>query len=95
MKLLILRRVVGHSMVPALPPGTLVFGIGIYFGEFKPGQIVIIDHDGKEKIKRIDKIEDNKIFVLGDHLDTSIDSRQFGWLPFEAIKALVIWPRKT
>lgn len=85
------RRVVGHSMLPILPPGTLV--IGIESSKAKPGKVVIIEHDGKEKIKRIEKIEDNKIFVVGDHGADSSDSRQFGWLDKKAILAKIIWPR--
>lgn len=85
------RRVVGHSMVPALPPNTLV--IGIKTRVLKPGHIVIIEHEGKEKIKRIDQIKDNQIYVLGDHPETSKDSRHFGWLDITAAKAKIIWPR--
>lgn len=91
-KPLIVRRVVGHSMVPTLPPKTRVIGTG-FFKEVKVGQIVIIVHNDTEKIKRIDQIKDNQIFVLGDHPETSTDSRQFGWLPIEVIKARIFWPR--
>lgn len=90
----VIRRVMGHSMVPILPPRTLVFGWR-YFWRVKPGQVVVIEHDGIEKIKRIDQIEAEKIYVLGEHPEESTDSRHFGWLPQDTIKAVIVWPRTT
>ncbi|MES2971572.1 MAG: nickel-type superoxide dismutase maturation protease [Patescibacteria group bacterium] len=89
---LIIRRVNGHSMIPSLPPGTLVVGYK-YFRKLKPGHVVVVTHDKKEKIKRIDQINKQEVFLLGDHPDTSTDSRHFGWLPSENISARIIWPR--
>ncbi len=91
---LLLRRVTGHSMMPILPPRTLVFGWS-YFQRIKPGQVVVLEHDGIEKIKRVEKIEDDKVFVLGDHPLASTDSRHFGWLPKNLIKAVIVWPRTS
>jgi hypothetical protein len=78
-------------MVPILPPGTLVFAWRWYF-KLRPGDVVIFDHDGKEKIKRIEKIEDGKFFLLGDLPDESTDSRQLGWFDQAAIVAKVLSP---
>ena len=80
-------------MVPALPPRTLV--VGIRAKKLQPGDIVVITHDDKEKIKRIDQIKDDKIYVLGDHPETSTDSRHFGWLDRETVIARIIWPRPS
>lgn len=91
-KPLIIRRVVGHSMVPTLPPRTLVIGTGL-IKNIKPGHVVVIKHKGKEKIKRIDEIKDDTVFILGDHPETSTDSRHFGWLPVQDITAVIIWPK--
>lgn len=79
-------------MIPVLPPGTLVFGIR-YYRKLKPGHVVVVNHEGKEKIKRIEKIKDSQIFILGDHPETSTDSRQFGWLEKNQVTARIFWPR--
>lgn len=90
--MIIVRRVVGHSMMPVLLPGMLVFGVR-YFRKPKQGHVVMIYHDGKEKIKRIDQVKGDEIYVLGDHPQTSTDSRSFGWIPVACVKAKIFWPR--
>jgi signal peptidase S26 family len=87
-----IREIHGHSMLPVLPPGTLVFG-WCWFRSLKPGDIVIFIHEGKEKIKRIGELDDGRIFLLGDHAEASTDSRHFGWLDADAVVAKLIWPR--
>ncbi len=86
-----IRRVVGQSMSPKLPAGSLLLATQL-FRVLHPGEVVIIEHDGKQKVKRIERIEDNKLFVVGDNLEFSNDSRQFGWLEIDQIIAKVIWP---
>ena len=78
-------------MAPRLRPGMLVVATGCY-SKVQVGDIVIISHDGLEKIKRISDIKDDKIYILGDNLDASTDSRHFGWLARSSVLAKVIWP---
>lgn len=80
-------------MLPVLPPGTLVVGVRIG-RRIQIGQVVVVLHEGKEKIKRITDIRPGEVFVVGDNNDASSDSRHFGWLPVDVIQARVIWPRR-
>jgi len=78
-------------MLPALPPGKIVIG-AVRFGSLQEGDVVIVLHDGLEKIKRIAKIRGDQLFVLGDNPEKSTDSRSFGWLSVTVVRAKVIWP---
>jgi nickel-type superoxide dismutase maturation protease len=88
----IMRNVQGHSMMPVLPPNTLVTGWKRY-RKLQVGDVIIFSHHQKEKIKRISEIKDGQLFVLGDLPDASTDSRQFGWIDQSAVIAKVIYPR--
>ena len=91
-KPLVVRRVHGHSMVPVLPPRTLVIGLG-WARRYRPGDIIIFAHDNKEKIKRVKEVlGDGSIFVVGEHPETSTDSRQFGAIDPRTVIAKIIWP---
>lgn len=79
-------------MTPKLNPGQLLLATPL-FRRLRPGQVVIINHGGKQKVKRIERIDDNRVFVIGDNLSASTDSRHFGWLELHQIIARVIWPK--
>lgn len=89
--MIVVRRIVGESMSPNLPPGKLVIGLR-WPRRIRQGDVVIVSHNGLEKIKRLAQIHDDEIFVLGDNLLASKDSRHFGWLKRGDIAAKVIWP---
>ncbi len=92
-RLFVIRRVVGGSMLPRLTPGRIVFGWRT--GRLRIGDVVILWHDGLEKIKRIDHVEDGKLYVLGDNPDASTDSRDFGLIDRAQVLARIIWPRNV
>ena len=87
-----IRRVSGHSMVPVLPPGTYIVGLK-WFRKLRIGDVIVFLHDGKEKIKRLERFEDDgSLYVLGEYPDTSTDSRHFGGVEPRTVRAKVIWP---
>lgn len=77
-------------MAPTLRAGQLV--VGRETRELKPGDVVIVSHNGLEKIKRIEKQQGDLIYLLGDNAAESTDSRNFGWVQAKTIIAKVIWP---
>lgn len=77
-------------MLPSFPPGRLVIGGG--FGSLRVGDVVILRYGGLEKLKRIACIKGSKLYVVGDNLADSTDSRQFGWVDRSAVIARVFWP---
>lgn len=89
--LFIVRRVAGRSMLPVLRPGTIVVAVPAP-GNVQPGQVVIFRHDGREKIKRIIRIEENSLWLEGDNPDESTDSRQFGIVKTRMVRGRVIFP---
>jgi phage repressor protein C with HTH and peptisase S24 domain len=89
----IIRRVVGGSMQPTLRAGQIVIGLK----NIKPkvDQIIVVNHDGRELIKRLQKIKPNQLYITGDNVSQSSDSRKFGWINGDSIVATVIWPIRT
>jgi nickel-type superoxide dismutase maturation protease len=92
LKFLFLRRVVGTSMAPMLKPGQLILATPLR-RRLRPGQVVVLRKNNRELIKRIERVEFDKVFVIGDNPDASTDSRQFGWLDSSTVVARVIRPK--
>lgn len=78
-------------MAPSLQPGQLV--VGRTTRELSPGDVVIVSHDGLEKIKRIERQQGDLLYLLGDNPAASTDSRNFGWVQAASIVAKVVWPK--
>lgn len=79
-------------MLPALRPGAIVLVRG-KTDDIQPGDVIVIKHGGLEKVKRVQFVSGNRLFVIGDNQERSTDSRSFGWLYISAVKGRVIWPR--
>jgi phage repressor protein C with HTH and peptisase S24 domain len=86
-----LRQVKGWSMKPTLKPDKLV-AVSRRL-KLKTGVIVVAKVDGRDVVKRIAKLKHDKVFLVGDNLINSHDSRNYGWLNQDKIIGRVIWPR--
>lgn len=84
----LLRRVNGASMHPALPHGKLILASRLH--KPKVGDVVVVKHHSVEVLKRVHEIKNNFVYLLGDNPDESTDSRHYGWLPVDRIKAVVL-----
>lgn len=80
----------GNSMHPTLKEGQDVLSIN-WFLNPKVGDIIVIKKNGKELVKRIEKIEGEKVFVIGDNSSESTDSRDFGFIDKKNIVGKVIY----
>lgn len=90
---LFLRRIVGTSMLPTYRPGQIVIGVAPV-DSLQVGDIVMVAHDGLEKIKRVAQLRaTQEIYLLGDNPLASVDSREFGWLGSTTVKGKIVWPR--
>jgi len=78
-------------MVPTLKPGQLVVLAGVH--TLRVGDIVMVRHDGLEKIKRISQLKDGNVYLLGDNPAASTDSRDFGWVARNQVIGTLLWPR--
>lgn len=82
-------KIRGNSMLPTLKEGQEI----LTFNWSKPkiGDVVVIKHENKEMIKRIEKMAKDKFFVLGDNEKESTDSRHFGPIDKSQILGKVIY----
>jgi nickel-type superoxide dismutase maturation protease len=90
---LLVRRVVGDSMLPTFQAGQIV--AIRRSANIEVGDVVMVQHEGLEKIKRVARLEPARIYLLGDNPAASTDSRNFGWLGSESIIGKVVWPRHS
>lgn len=93
-------------MRPTLEPGD--WAIAIAAGRVRPGDVVVVEHPerpGFEMVKRVISVAGNRapddteavgrVWVEGDDLSSSTDSRAFGAVPADLVKGrvrLVWWP---
>ncbi len=89
---LFVRRIVGNSMLPALEDGQFVL-ISRRLNKNLNNQVVIVSHQGIDKIKRVSFSSKDEVYLLGDNLNHSTDSRQFGLVAKENIIGRLIWPK--
>jgi phage repressor protein C with HTH and peptisase S24 domain len=79
-------------MAPTFRAGQLIALISS--SNLRIGDVVMFEHDGLEKIKRVARLDGARLYVLGDNPAASKDSRQFGWIGTESVRGKVIWPKQ-
>lgn len=89
---LFLRKIVGTSMSPTYEHGQVV--VCWRSQRAQKNDIVIVMHDGFEKIKRVRHTRMHHVYLAGDNTSDSTDSRHFGWLSHDVVVGRVIWPKK-
>ena len=89
-----LVKVVGDSMYPTYQDGQYLRAIRIEFcREFEVGKVYIYKtSSGETVIKRLDHINENGLFFIGDNIRCSFDSRSYGYIPRENVIAMIINP---
>ena len=80
------------SMLPTFKEGESIIALRYLFSKPKVGDVVIFSHTTPPFLflKRIVKINKNKIWVEGDNKKVSIDSRKFGHVEVKNVIGKVI-----
>jgi nickel-type superoxide dismutase maturation protease len=89
--MIVVRRVVGDSMLPTLRPGQIV--VATRWVRLRPGKIVIALTPRREVVKRVKSVTARGMELIGDNPAASTDSRHFGPVDPRAIVGVVIYPR--
>ncbi len=77
-------------MFPTLKSGQDILSIN-WFYKIMVGDLVVVKVNGKEIVKRVQNIQDHKVFVTGDNNKESTDSRYFGTVDIRQIVGKVIY----
>lgn len=89
--MIFMRRVSGRSMEPVFKHDKTVVAVKAW-RLLRAGDVVVVRHEGLEKIKRIEKLDGDRIFLLGDNQACSTDSRHYGWVSATIVTGKVVWP---
>ncbi|OHA68873.1 MAG: hypothetical protein A3B24_01955 [Candidatus Wildermuthbacteria bacterium RIFCSPLOWO2_01_FULL_48_16] len=83
----------GHSMEPSAKEGDFVFTWKLFYRPQEGDLVVVRDiAQGKFLLKKVREIKGDALWLEGENLADSYDSRQLGWVPQTALvgRAFVI-----
>lgn len=86
-------RVIGNSMEPTIQDGD--FLLVSRDRAHRIGDLVVVDINEKKLIKRVVDEDSNRVWLSGDNVKVSEDSREFGWVEVQNLKGKVLfryWP---
>lgn len=77
--------------IAAIENTPLVFtsekGYSVKIGE----KVFQLTNEQFQKLKNADRVPDGMVFALGDNLDESRDSRDYGFVSYDSIRGKVLW----
>ena len=76
---IMIYKVAERSMEPAIKEGSYLV-VNCWYRKVAAKEIVVLRANGMVMVKRIDRIEGSRIFVVGDNRESSMDSRKLGWM---------------
>jgi nickel-type superoxide dismutase maturation protease len=84
-------RVADRSMEPSVEGGSYVL-VNCWVKEFAPGDIVVLKPPKYDMtlLKRVSKVDEGMVSVIGDNKKLSVDSRKFGPVPQNAVIGKVL-----
>ncbi len=72
-------KVKDNSMIPTIRDGDYVISVG-WYGNIRRGDIVVLRHPAgtMRLVKRVERVDADSVYVVGDNRAESGDSRNFG-----------------
>ena len=88
-------EVIGFSMEPTYHNRDWLLFIKPWITTISPGDVVVVvDPEGDLVIKRIRYIKDGEAFLVGDNLNYSDDSREYGTISVSNIQGKILFGKR-
>jgi nickel-type superoxide dismutase maturation protease len=84
-------KVKDNSMIPTILDGDYVISIG-WYGNIRRGDIVVLRHPAgaMRLVKRVERVDADSVYVVGDNRAESEDSRNFGAVKRQSLLGKVV-----
>ncbi len=80
----------GNSMAPTFSPNEKLL-MTKWLGTIEVGEVIVFKKEDEILIKRVTVASSEYVFVMGDNLDNSTDSRSFGFIPISSIIGRILF----